>query len=91
MCIYFDSLRKIQGASIKVGDARPQSAVGEGVIYFKLNDHRFEAKVVILKDWTHDVLLSIEWLRLHNVLNCTLEEEPKLIIAWSLIQQKQSR
>jgi hypothetical protein len=62
------NIRPYQGAAIKVGDAWPQSVVGEGMIYFTIKGQRFEAKVIIIRDWVHDILLSIEWLREHNAI-----------------------
>jgi len=53
---------------VTVGDSRSQKVMGQGTIYFYIGQRRFDVEAVIIKNWAHNVLLSVQWLREHKAL-----------------------
>jgi hypothetical protein len=52
-----------KGADVKVGDNRTQQVIGTCKFFFYIGTSKFEADMVVVKGWSHDLLLSVEWLR----------------------------
>ena len=61
-------LKAYTGPAVRVGDQRAQMVCGVGKIYFVVNDHKFIVEVLVIKNWSHEILLSVQWLREHNAI-----------------------
>lgn len=65
------TLRKHVGPEVRVGDNRKQSIMGMGTIYFQLQCNpkkKFKVDAIIVKNWMHDILLSVKWFREHKAV-----------------------
>jgi hypothetical protein len=75
-------LRKYKGPAIRVGDARAQRIEGIASIFFYIGKHKFKVDALVIKDWIHDFLLSIQWLREHKavidpMMLCIFQQQKK--------------
>jgi len=78
-------VREYKGGAVRVGDSREQSVIGIGIFSFYIDNIEFKVEGIILRNWAHDVLLSVEWLRRHKCIIdlCMLEET--VINLWTMV------
>jgi len=61
-------VKAYHGTGIRVGDSRMQQILGTGTFTFMIKDKKFKVEAVIIKNWMHDILLSVQWLRDHQAI-----------------------